>query len=119
MTESIIIKPEYMKYCCICGKPEVEIHHCVHGTANRALSDREGLIAPLCPAHHNSSKMSVHQNKEMKVLMHQFSQASWERHYLSKKLANVNKDGLDEQTVEEWENEAREEFRRIFGQSWI
>ena len=114
MTESIIIKPEYMKYCCICGKPEVEIHHCVHGTANRALSDREGLITPLCPAHHNSRKMSVHQNKEMKVLMHQFAQASWERHYIARRMENGY--GIDAQEIE---NEARETFRRIFGQSWI
>ena len=119
MTDSIIIKPEYMKFCCVCGTPSVEIHHCIYGTANRAISDREGLIMPLCPAHHNSSKMSVHQNKEMKVLSHQFAQASWERQYLAKKLANVNKDGLDEQTVDEWNREAREAFRSLFGQSWI
>jgi hemerythrin superfamily protein len=119
MTNSIIIKPEYMKICAICAKPFVEYHHCVHGTANRKLADREGLIVPLCPEHHNSSKMSVHQNKEMKTLMHQFAQASWEREYMAKQIANVDKNGLDIKTVEEWTDEAREEFRKICGQSWI
>ena len=119
MTDSIIVKKEYMGYCAICGKPCVEIHHCIHGTANRAISDREGLVVPLCPAHHNSSKMSVHQNKEMRTLMHQLAQASWERNYLARKLERVDEDGLDIHSVSEWVDEAREEFRRLFGQSWI
>jgi len=117
--KSIIIKPEYMQLCAICAKPFTEIHHAIHGTANRALADREHLIVPLCPEHHNSSKMSVHQNKEMRTLMHQLAQASWERQYMAEKLANVNRDGLDIQTADEWIDEAREAFRKIFGQSWI
>ena len=115
MSDSIMIKPEYMKYCAICASPCVEIHHAIHGTANRQISDKEGLIVPLCPAHHNSSKMSVHQNKEMRVLMHQFAQASWERNYLADKL--TYHDPI--QTVDEWVDDARDHFRRLFGQSWI
>ena len=46
-------------------------------------------------------------------------QLAFERVFLAKKLANVNKDGLDEQTVDEWLEEAREAFRKRYGRSYL
>jgi len=37
---------DYSRQTCL------EEHHCIHGTANRQLSERWGLKVYLCPAHH-------------------------------------------------------------------
>lgn len=39
--------------CYFCGKPYgLELHHALHGTANRKLADEDGLTAWLCKLHH-------------------------------------------------------------------
>jgi len=38
----------------------LEEHHCIHGTANRQLSERWGLKVYLCPAHHRR----LHNNED-------------------------------------------------------
>ena len=35
--KSIIV--DDMEHCKLCGSPYVEIHHCLHGTANRKKAD--------------------------------------------------------------------------------
>ena len=48
--KSIIV--DCMDNCFVCGSPYVEVHHIMYGTANRKLSDKYGLIVPLCQEHH-------------------------------------------------------------------
>ena len=99
-TKSIVTN--YEQYCLICGSPNTERHHLLMGTKHRPLAEEEGLVVGLCPAHHNSSNMCVHKNKEMKALSQMLAEACWERHYLAKKLADVNAsvfvkdDGVDD-----------------------
>jgi hypothetical protein len=33
----------------------IEVHHVIHGTANRKLSDKYGLVVGLCYQHHRGS----------------------------------------------------------------
>lgn len=45
------------KSCYICGKlgfdtPGQELHHIIHGVANRKLADEDGLTCWLCKYHH-------------------------------------------------------------------
>lgn len=49
-----IIQPE--KYCFICGsRMNLELHHCIHGSANRKLADEDGLTVWLCPLCHRGT----------------------------------------------------------------
>lgn len=48
--KSIIV--DCMDNCFVCSSPYVEVHHIMYGTANRKLSDKYGLIVPLCQEHH-------------------------------------------------------------------
>ena len=67
MRDSIVIDMKYADYDMIDGSYGVERHHLMGG-ANRSHADEDGLWVPLSPDHHNSSRMSVHHNKEMKVI---------------------------------------------------
>lgn len=110
--KSIITK--YDQYCIICSKPTVERHHFLGGTSKRKLADEDGVFAGLCPNHHNSSKMSVHQNKEMKVLSQQLGQLAWERYEAIKMISEtigVSVDKIDE--------EIRVSFRKRYGISYL
>lgn len=99
----------YPDYCIICGKP-AEGHHCPYGTSNRAISDRDMLVIPLCSEHHRDGKLSAHRCHEVDVLLHIISQEVWEKKYI------IEKAGLSFDDVEE---EARKEWRKRYGQSWI
>lgn len=38
-----------LQECYLCGRRDgLEVHHCIHGTANRRLSDKDGLTVYLC-----------------------------------------------------------------------
>lgn len=70
--KSIITKD--LKCCYVCGKNQnIEIHHCIHGTAKRKIADKEGLFVPLCYEHHRGTK-GVHGreghdlDKELKII---------------------------------------------------
>lgn len=40
--------------CYECGRPQyLQLHHCLHGTANRTLADEDGLVVYLCVYCHN------------------------------------------------------------------
>ena len=108
---SIITK--YDQYCLICSKPIVERHHFLGGTAKRKLADEDGLFAGLCPEHHNSSKMSVHQNKEMKVLSQALAQACWQRQYLANKLSENGGNADD------YISESAEAFKARYGEYFL
>ncbi|MGD6877863.1 hypothetical protein [Bacillus infantis] len=92
-TASVIF--EDMKHCFVCGSPYVQVHHIFYGTANRKLSDKYGYIAPLCAEHHTGSN-GVHFNKHLDMHLKKLSQEHFERQI-----------------------GAREEFRRVFGKSYL
>ena len=82
MKDSIVIDMKYADYDMIDGSYGVERHHLIGG-ANRSHADEDGLWVPLSPDHHNSSRMSVHHNKEMKVMSHIIAQLAYELEMVS------------------------------------
>lgn len=103
MRDSIVINMEYAQYDIIDGTPLIERHHIFEGVANRHISDDDGLWVPLSHEHHQG-KMSVHHNKEMKVLMHIIGQLAYEKHEVANGMT---------------EYEAREAFRKRYGRSYL
>lgn len=85
-----------MSHCFVCGSPYVEIHHCIHGTANRKKSEKWKLKMPLCNKHHTGSKESPHQNADIDKHYKQMAQQYFEDHYGT-----------------------REYFRKEFGKSFL
>lgn len=108
--KSIVVQDKYMGYCMICGSPKEEIHHIFGGTANRRLSDEDKLVVPLCRKHHNESGMSVHYNREMKLMSHIIGQQAWMMKYIIDRY---------ELPFEDIEEEARDEFRKRYGEAYI
>lgn len=70
-------------------------HHIFYGTSNRKLSEKYGLKVWLCGVDHNLSNRGVHFNKELDLKLKQLAQRKFE------------------------ETHTREEFRTIFGKSWL
>lgn len=76
--ESII---QEEKKCYFCKSPYVHKHHIFFGTANRRLSDADGMVIWLCPMHHNLSNLSVHFDHEIDLEVKQMAQLKWEETY--------------------------------------
>jgi len=91
--KSIIV--EDMTKCILCGNSNVEIHHAIHGTANRKVADKYGLIIPLCHEHHLGA-LGPHLNRTVDLTYIKAAQRAFE-----------SKVGT------------REEFRSLFGKSWL
>ncbi|MBD5392967.1 MAG: hypothetical protein HDR71_01590 [Lachnospiraceae bacterium] len=104
MKDSIVIDMKYADYDLIDGTPSVERHH-IFGGPNRKNADDDGLWVPLTYAHHQGN-MGVHNNKEMKVLMHIIGQLAYELELLSTGEAKTKE-------------EAKEMFRRRYGKSFL
>lgn len=81
-----------LDHCYLCGMPKQNIHHCIHGTANRKHSDRLGLVIPVCYQCHQA----IHSTRKLDLQVMQGAQRVFEE-----KIGN------------------REDFRRIFGKSWL
>ena len=80
--------------CLICGRP-AQWHH-VYPSDRRKASDREGCIAPLCRDHHQGP-LGVHQYREFDLWLKADCQRRWM----------------------ERENATADDFRRVFGASYI
>ena len=92
--ESIIQKE---KECYFCGTTQnLHLHHIFSGTANRKQSTKYKCVCYLCANHHNMSSESVHQKWEMNLALKIIAQ---------KKFEEVHG--------------TREDFRRIFGKSYL
>jgi len=83
------------KECFFCHSPYVEKHHIYAGYANRRLSDEYGCWVWLCPAHHTTSE-GVHQRRDLDLKLKRKCQEEFE-----KRIGN------------------RDEFRKVFGKSWL
>lgn len=89
-----ILQDEYE--CIVCRTTlDLHEHHVIGGSANRRLSEKYGLKVWLCYRHHNGSDVGVHFNRELDLRLKRFAQAKFE------------------------ETHTREEFRAIFGKSWL
>lgn len=98
------IMPTDRKYCYQCGFPlgtYSEFHHCIHGTANRAIADREGLGVYVHPKCHRL----IHSDKTADLLIERDAQEIWETKYMKDNNATAE--------------EARTAWRELFGKSYI
>ena len=87
------------KICYLCGRngyaDELESHH-VFGASNRKYSEKYGLKVWLCGNRcHRNGRQSAHQNSDVALKLKQDAQRKFE------------------------ENHSREEFREIFGKSYL
>ena len=110
--KSKTIITNYPEYCLICGKP-AESHHIFKGNKQRKLCDFDRIIMPLCPEHHTGN-MSVHNRKELNVLVEIIGQLAWEREYLIDRQILPFDDSHDEISTE-----AREAFRSRYSRSYL
>lgn len=84
-----------MKQCCLCGTTQnIQRHHVFGGTANRKLSEKYGLCANLCMACHIGDD-GVHFNQDKNLELKRIYQHVFEIEH------------------------TREEFRKIFGKSYL
>ena len=88
--------------CIICGA-RAERHH-IFGASNRHKSTKDGLIIPLCAAHHREGPDAVHVNSSVMTLCHVLGQIAWEE-------ANRN-------PFEDTES-VRARFRARYGKNYI
>lgn len=77
MKKSLIIGDEEDR-CFLCGRVgKMQVHHMVHGTANRKWSDKYCLIVHLCPQCHMYLHDRGSRDHDLKVL----AQKEFERSY--------------------------------------
>lgn len=84
------------KICFRCGSPYVEDHHIFFGNPNRKYSEKYGLKIWLCPTDHRTGAESPHRNRQIDLAYKTMAQEYFER-----------------------EMGTREEFRQIFGRSYL
>lgn len=56
-------------------------HHVFEGTANRKLSEEDGLWLYLRADYHNMSDYGVHFNKELDTKLKKMAQKAWQEYY--------------------------------------
>lgn len=95
MGKAVSVIVEDMEHCYACGRPHPQIHHIFFGVANRKISDRYGYIVPLCRDHHTGDA-GVHFNREFDLHLKKIAQRHFEQHH-----------------------GPRNEFRKIFGRSFL
>lgn len=100
MAKSIIQKE---KECFVCRmylgvetKQNLHRHHVFEGTSNRKQSEKYGMTVWLCAPHHNMSNDGIHFNKVLDLKVKEYAQSIFE--------ANLGN---------------RDDFRRIFGRSYL
>ena len=82
--------------CYICERTDrLHRHHIYPGIANRRLSEKYGCWVYLCPEHHNMSPRSVHFDRDLDLWLRRVCQIQFERTH------------------------TRDEFREIFGRSYL
>ena len=78
MGKSIIV--DCMDNCFVCASPYTEVHHVIYGTANRKLSDKYGLVVPLCHEHHRG-QTGVHFNRDFDIALKKLAQEKFNAVY--------------------------------------
>ena len=72
-------------------------HHIFEGTANRKLSEEDGMWIWLRADWHNMSNYGVHFNKELDLLLKRTAQLIWQEYY----------------------NKTKEDFIKRYGKSYL
>jgi hypothetical protein len=84
------------KQCFVCGTTyNLHDHHIIYGTSNRKQSEKYGLKVWLCQEHHTGSA-GVHFNRDLDLHLKKLAQEHFEAKY-----------------------GARNEFRMVFGKSYL
>ena len=79
--------------CYICGQYATETHHCIHGTANRKLADKDGLTVRLCSRCHRN----LHDHGTLDRELQRLAQVRWMEYF----------------------GKSEDEFRKRYGKSYI
>ena len=103
--ESIIT--EYTNISVISGLPKECTHHCIFGNGRHKLADKDGLTIPMTHAEHNTGKYALHENSTAEMLSKILGQLAWEKEYISQR------------TETDLRKEAREAFRKRYGESYL
>ena len=69
----------------------LQVRHCIHGTANRALSELYGLKVYLCINHHTAGINAVHKDRNMDLILIKIAQRKFEEKYGHDKFMEVFK----------------------------
>lgn len=78
------------EHCFICGSERnLETHHCLHGTANRKLSDKYGLTIPLCAYCHRGQNGVHRGNYQLDLYLKRYAQMKFEEKYSYEKFIQV------------------------------
>ena len=98
--------PKERKTCFLCGRTAyTERHHIFSGTANRKLSEEDGLVVDLCHSCHNEPPNGVHFNKDNMHRLHVHGQRIWE-------MGKIVNDGMTDE-------QAREAFIKRYGKNYL
>lgn len=69
------------KECIVCRTTQnLELHHCIYGSANRKQSDKYGLTVWLCAEHHRG-RAGAHFNKVLDAKLKKYAQERFEAVY--------------------------------------
>lgn len=105
------ILTQYEDISVFSGMPKQADHHLVFGRARRELSEKYGLKIPLRHSEHNISDRGsieqIHGNPAAEKLSKIAGQLAFEKEWYRK------------QAIKGAEDPAREEFRKIFGESYL
>lgn len=83
------IVAEDNEQCILCNRPRECWHHCFGGHGRRSISEREGLVVPLCNACHNMTNKSVHFNKQIDLLVKKLAQKKFEEHHTRERFIKL------------------------------
>lgn len=103
--KSILTK--YTDNCMFCGKPTTIPHHFLFGKGIRGLAEEDGVKGPVCSNCHTLGwpvSSRIHDNPMAEKLSKMVGQLAWEK----RKVAS----GMTE-------DDAREEFRKRYGVSYL
>ena len=74
-----IVQDLTVERCFVCGSMrDLELHHIMHGTANRRLATRYQLTCWLCRTHH-TGRFGVHSNHTLNLQLQREAQTAFER----------------------------------------
>lgn len=111
------IVTEHDTICFICGRTAEAEHHLIFGTAGRELSEKDGLKVPICNNCHNMGNVArrIHGNPMAERMSKIIGQLAWEKDYLLADVTGV----CDEDDEKRAARQAREEFRKRYGVSYL
>lgn len=111
----------YEGFSVFSGRPTECFHHLLFGKGVRKLADDDLITIPLLHCEHNMSmngvQYQIHDNPAAEKLSKIAGQLAYERLYLARMLEQC--DNVGHQSYEDWLDEAREDFRRRYGESWL